>query len=296
MGQSQQENATATVGWLGKQWAGSLAQVLESKTGERPTAEWSPPVSEAPSEAPMPDEEILWWEQAFDLVPEPVIWVGLPKQVWSELGTRTLQAAGGEQPETAAARSACLEILSQSFLDLAGTLRGRKSQAVTCKNGGERSDPPPDQEFSSVAVNYSGGSLPAISIAFSRLLFEELESPAEEELVESPAVEAHEETAGSTAEQSAQLALSSKTLDLLLEVDLPVSVSFGRAQMPLQDVLRLTAGSIVELNRSVNEPVELIVNNQVVAIGEVVVIEGNYGVRIQNIVSRAKRLATSKLA
>jgi flagellar motor switch protein FliN/FliY len=82
------------------------------------------------------------------------------------------------------------------------------------------------------------------------------------------------------------------TLDLLLEVELPVSVSFGRAQLPLKDVLKLTAGSIVELNRTVSEPVEVIVNDCVIARGEVVVVDGNYGVRIQEITSREKRLKT----
>jgi flagellar motor switch protein FliN/FliY len=73
---------------------------------------------------------------------------------------------------------------------------------------------------------------------------------------------------------------------------MPVSVSFGRAQLPLKDVLRLTSGSIVELNRSVTEPVEVIVNNCVIARGEVVVVEGNYGVRVREIISRSERLRT----
>jgi flagellar motor switch protein FliN len=77
-----------------------------------------------------------------------------------------------------------------------------------------------------------------------------------------------------------------------LEVDLPVSVSFGRAQLPLKDVLKLSIGSIVELNRTLTEPVEVIVNNCVIARGEVVVVEGNYGVRIQEVISREKRLRT----
>lgn len=88
-------------------------------------------------------------------------------------------------------------------------------------------------------------------------------------------------------------ALNSKTLDLLLDVELPVTVSFGRALLPLQDVLKLSAGSIVELNRTISEPVELIVNNCVIALGEVVVVEGNYGVRIRQIASRENRLSTS---
>ena len=85
---------------------------------------------------------------------------------------------------------------------------------------------------------------------------------------------------------------NSKTFELLLDVELPVSVSFGRAQVPLKDVLKLTTGSIVELNRSILEPVEVIVNNCVIARGEVVVVEGNFGVRIQQVVSRQERLRT----
>jgi flagellar motor switch protein FliN/FliY len=76
----------------------------------------------------------------------------------------------------------------------------------------------------------------------------------------------------------------------LLDVDLPVSVSFGRTRIPIKEILKLTTGSIVELNRSVSEPVEVIVNNCIVARGEVVVIEGNYGVRIHQIMSRQDRL------
>jgi flagellar motor switch protein FliN/FliY len=85
----------------------------------------------------------------------------------------------------------------------------------------------------------------------------------------------------------------SGTLDLLLELELPVSVSFGKAQMPLQQVLKWTTGSIVELESAVNEPVEVLVNNCVIARGEVVVVDGNYGVRVQQIVSRAQRLQTT---
>lgn len=85
---------------------------------------------------------------------------------------------------------------------------------------------------------------------------------------------------------------NSKTFDLLMDVELPVSVSFGRARVPLKDVLKLTTGSIVELNRSLAEPVEVIVNNCVIARGEVVVVEGNFGVRIQQVISRQDRLRT----
>jgi flagellar motor switch protein FliN/FliY len=82
----------------------------------------------------------------------------------------------------------------------------------------------------------------------------------------------------------------SRTMNLLLDVDLPVSISFGRTQLPMKDVIKLTTGSIVELNRSVNEAVEVMVNQCLIARGEVVVVEGNYGVRIIEIVSRQERI------
>jgi flagellar motor switch protein FliN len=88
----------------------------------------------------------------------------------------------------------------------------------------------------------------------------------------------------------AAAAVPGANLDLLLEVELPVIVTFGRTQLPLRDVLKLSSGSIVELNRLANEPVELLINNCVIARGEVVVVDGNYGIRVTEIVSRQERI------
>jgi flagellar motor switch protein FliN/FliY len=82
----------------------------------------------------------------------------------------------------------------------------------------------------------------------------------------------------------------SKTFDLLLEVALPVAVSFGRTSLQIREVLKLNTGSIVELDRFVTDPVEVIVNDCVIARGEVVVVDGNYGVRINQLASREERL------
>jgi flagellar motor switch protein FliN/FliY len=76
----------------------------------------------------------------------------------------------------------------------------------------------------------------------------------------------------------------------LLDVELPVSVSFGKARIQLKDLLKLTNGSIIELSRSVVEPVDVMINNVVIARGEVVVVEGNFGVRIERVLSRRERL------
>jgi len=84
--------------------------------------------------------------------------------------------------------------------------------------------------------------------------------------------------------------VDSKKLERLLDVEMPVSVSIGRAHMPLKDVIKLTTGSVVELNRNVSELVDIVVNNCVVARGDVVVVEGNFGVRIREVLSKEDRL------
>ncbi len=82
--------------------------------------------------------------------------------------------------------------------------------------------------------------------------------------------------------------LNTEALSFLLDVKLPLSVSFGSAQLPLKEVLKLTIGSSVELNRVTGDPVEIIVNDRVIARGEVVVVDGNYGVRIKQILGRGE--------
>ena len=82
---------------------------------------------------------------------------------------------------------------------------------------------------------------------------------------------------------------------MILDVELPLTVSFGRTRMPVGRVLDLTAGAVVELNRFVEDPVDILVNGRVVARGEVVEVRGSYGVRITEIASRGERMASGSL-
>jgi flagellar motor switch protein FliN len=85
-------------------------------------------------------------------------------------------------------------------------------------------------------------------------------------------------------------------LDVLLDIELPVTLRFGRTQMLLGDVIALGTGSVIEFDRAVDEPVEVLVNGRVVARGEAVMVQGNYGVRVSEIVSRRERLSSSAAA
>ena len=69
-------------------------------------------------------------------------------------------------------------------------------------------------------------------------------------------------------------------MDVLMQVEVPLSVSLGRTTMRMKDLLSLTHGSVVELNEYVGDEVEILVNKRVLAHGEVVAVDGYYGVRI----------------
>lgn len=84
----------------------------------------------------------------------------------------------------------------------------------------------------------------------------------------------------------------SENVQRILDLQLPITVSFGTARKPLAEVLKLAPGSLVELDKSANDPVLLKVNNKVFAWGKVVDVEGYYGVEITEIIARADRIAT----
>jgi flagellar motor switch protein FliN/FliY len=81
----------------------------------------------------------------------------------------------------------------------------------------------------------------------------------------------------------------SSNLALLMDVQLPVSIRFGETEMILEDVVKLGVGSVIELNAGIEQPVELIVNNRTLARGEIVTVDGFYGVRITEITSAGER-------
>ncbi|MBD3382197.1 MAG: flagellar motor switch protein FliN [candidate division Zixibacteria bacterium] len=81
-----------------------------------------------------------------------------------------------------------------------------------------------------------------------------------------------------------------KNLELLLDVNLPISIELGRTSMRIKDILNLGPGAVVELQKLAGEPVDLLVNNKIVARGEVVVVDENFGLRITSLLSPEERL------
>ena len=85
-----------------------------------------------------------------------------------------------------------------------------------------------------------------------------------------------------------------KELDFILDIPLEVTVEMGRTRMLINDLLQIGQGSVIELNRLAGEPLDILINNKLIARGEVVVVSEKFGIRITDIVSpleRVKRLA-----
>ncbi|MCL2219370.1 MAG: flagellar motor switch protein FliN [Chitinispirillia bacterium] len=85
-----------------------------------------------------------------------------------------------------------------------------------------------------------------------------------------------------------------ENIDLLLDVELEINIELGKSEMSIKRILELAPGSIVELDKLAGEPVDLIVNNKIVARGEVVVVDDKFGIRVVSLVSAEDRIKSLK--
>jgi flagellar motor switch protein FliN len=234
---------------------------------------------------------LLWWEQPFSCTPDSPVWTGAPEDTWSEIGKLVLAGAGVENGPVSEVQSTYMELVRQSMGSLAQDIGDRISMQVTTGKGAETPPRKISRQIFNVEVE-----LPAQSVFLTLIVADDLcHSILAMEKVEAapqPAELQRQEQEQPTVPGAGSV--TSRTFELLLDVEMPVSVSFGRATLTLREALKLITGSLIELDRGLNDPVELLVNNCVIARGEVVVVEGNYGVRITEIVSQKERLQQTR--
>lgn len=139
-------------------------------------------------------------------------------------------------------------------------------------------NPLPTEASLRVGIEWSSPGLASLSLVadFDAKLVESLTPPASQPLELSP--------------PSAAGAAPNPKLELLMDVELDVTLRFGERQMALREILDLSAGSVVELEQLVQDPVDLLVGKKVIARGEVVVVDGNYALRVMQIVSPMERI------
>lgn len=270
----------ATLEWLVAQWTLRLGEITLTMGDLQLQLHVDPVEDSAVS------DDLLWWEQPFTCAPDSPVWTGAPEETWMEIGKIVLSAAGVDPAPPAEIQSTYLEIVRQSMSSLGQDMGDRISTEVTCAKGTETPPRKIARHCFKIGAEVPGKTVDfyfVISDGLSRLLSSAAAGAAVASMDPGNAVQAEEEMEPASP-------LGSRTFELLLDVELPVSVSFGRAALKLNDAIKLITGSLIELDRGLSDPVELLVNNCVIARGEVVVVEGNYGVRITEIVSQKERL------
>jgi len=103
----------------------------------------------------------------------------------------------------------------------------------------------------------------------------------------------HEEPQN-TAHISSESPAGEITLDALLDIPVTLAVEIGRSKVPIKQLVSLSQGSVIELDREASEPLDLLVNGKLMARGEVVVVDGQFGLRLVDIVSPPERLKKLK--
>jgi flagellar motor switch protein FliN len=193
----------------------------------------------------------------------------------------------GETGEGATAPAEAGEGVRDAATQLLRQVAGQAAARLKAQAGGEvefREEKDDGTEWvaaASAAIRLEGGTSEAFSVVL------EIDEALEGALAE----RAEKEGAGAAAETEAGGEDEGSNLDLLLDVELEASIRFGQKELLLRDVLNLRPGAVVELARQVNEPAELLVAGRLMARGEVVVVEGNYGLRITEILGPAERIA-----
>jgi flagellar motor switch protein FliN/FliY len=114
------------------------------------------------------------------------------------------------------------------------------------------------------------------------------EAAEHEEVV--AAAESHEEDNEPSLEDFKPTMPGNINPEVLQNIVVNLSIEVGRAQIKIKDLMRLTQGSVVELDRIAGEPLDLLVNNSVVAQGEIVLVNDRYGVRLTRVVPSSERL------
>ncbi len=251
-----------------RQLANALGSAVELMAGESAKAA----ISEAAAAAAAWKDAgaVLALKCTFGFTEAP-LWIIASEDAWSEIANAAVTGAGIEDADADLRKQTWRELVSQAANPL---IADRTQDPAVKLNVEEMASAPADEPGEVFAVELTFGSK-----TFSRFYFSF--TAALLSAFGGNAQTAPQETATRVP----------PTLDRLLDVELPLSVSFGRTNVPVHDILKLSSGSIIELNCPANDLVEIIVNNCMIARGEVVVIEGNYGVRVREIISRTERMA-----
>jgi flagellar motor switch protein FliN len=262
------ENTSQAAGLFLEAWTPELAKSIEMFTGTPVTIELGDNASK--DQLLASGDSVLWLKQTFESRSTGSAWIAAPATTCHSLTKAIAEDSDGRE-------ALMKELLLQSLAGAAHMLNSGRDQKILCKSGGEDGSPPEVARLQQVwLIRPDQERLP---------LFVDLDSDLLDLL------RVHEPSLPQVVEARTE---TPTVIDQLLDLELPVAVVLGRTRLAIRDLIKLTAGSLVELDRRAGDLVEIVVHNAVVAKGEVVSIGGNYGVKIQEVISRRERIALQR--
>jgi flagellar motor switch protein FliN len=203
--------------------------------------------------------DLIWWSWSLSIDSACRVLAGASLATWQKISGLDADAAADDLPE---------ETLAVFKAAIEETTRRRFGSEVTCSVA-ERSEAPPHEWTSApFAVKQTSGTDMSIHLTISP----DLETALGGSSTNMEGLEQQD--------LAPRLAATRNSADILMHVEMPVSIVLGRTKMRLQDLLKLTNGSVVELDQLLDDEVEIRVSNCVIAYGEVVAVDSNYAVRI----------------
>jgi flagellar motor switch protein FliN/FliY len=255
-------------------WGDALASVIESMTASRPTLTFRPFAGETPA-----SENRRWWGQKLSLVPQPFLWVGAADESWTALGKLTLVALGVDDPSENDVQATCRDLFAQAASALAQKLATHLGAPVT---GGD------------AIAGMEPGTGPSIAYAFTLNAgdgpFEgvsRVDRGFAEKLQElDPSLRASESAESATPAPAGSpdpaVRPPTEAVRAAGMLRLRARVVLGRASLPLGEIFKLNVGSAIELDRTVNDDADILVGDHCIGRGQVVVVGGNYGIKIRS--------------
>lgn len=257
--------------WLAGQSASAFADAVGLFLPARPEVHWS--ALDWPPSVSVAAGRWLWWEQTMDALPGPAVWAGAAEAECLELGAAVLRETGAGQPTDAEAIATFQEVIGQTLSGLVDELRVRLGREIVA--GALETRPALPEQCGAAAriTTQLAGRSSSVFVAFSSELVALLSHPQRSGAGD-------DQPANSETEHGAPPGRPSSASGAVLELELPVSVRLGCTQIPLRELLELGTGSVIELHRPIEQPVEIVVNGSLFGWGVVVVVDGYYGVRL----------------
>jgi flagellar motor switch protein FliN len=249
-------------------WGVELSRAIEIFTAEKAQVSCRP---EAPAGLDESAPKYLWWQHVFEADCLLTVWVGAQESAWVTL-------AGGEPDERC--RHTYFDILRQTHDGVASTLAARTGKPLQYMAGAPKTPRKLEGCVFAVEIGFGleGSVRPELLLCLKKT---NLKTPKT-----STEIRALEWQVRDSLKRSHE-----PLLGPLTDLELPLAVCFGRASLPIREILKITPGSLIELDRTAKDFVDLIVHGTVIARGELVSVKGNYGVRIKQIISRDDRAA-----